>query len=567
MDRQFRILWGPTLETVLDFSWPVVGAAPLFWRGLRMGSERLDGATTADVSVTGKDYFLGVTAKWFDLQHQTGAIGLQAFIDWANAGNAFTLVPDPIGLPTLTVTGCYLDAPFDSPSWSVETGGEMTVDLVIRHPTQDLGLAWRGLWFEYVAGQSLTDPIVYTQTRASIKYELGPDGYLHQLASGVLADGHYPSPLAGLQTTLLENAVANDITAPEDLNNIAWVKSLANVTINNAKAPDQNITADLLVEDTTVTAVHAVGQAITVTAGDKQTGMVFIRPSGRFWVLFGFNDAANGAGGNKAMFQTDLSAASPTVQVVTLGTGVVDAAKIIPMAGGWFCLWIRGSVGVAATYLTVRMGDGTGTFSYTGDGASGMYVWGATAVHTAAKSVASYTPTTGVADALSAAWGVIPQAQWIYVKLVHLCLGQTGNGYLVTLEGNTDAAPRLVLFWQGSTNQYTFYHNGTGSGTQISAVATPAMFDVVELLAIVYADGHVELHQSINGGAEAVVSNGAIEGFGAAWTASGPAKIWISAINGGSGQILAVGANRIKTGPYVATGFSAITTITAARAA
>src|SRR5689334_15991525 len=133
--RLFRILWGPTLETTLDFVWPVHGDVPRFWRQPRSGSARLDAGTAVDVSLTGRDYYFAVTARWFDLSRLTGGTGLQAFIDWANAGNAFTLVPDPTNMPTLTVPGCFLDAPFLDSAWEVESDGSMTVPLVIRHPT------------------------------------------------------------------------------------------------------------------------------------------------------------------------------------------------------------------------------------------------------------------------------------------------------------------------------------------------------------------------------------------------------------------------------------------------
>lgn len=504
--RLFRILWGPTLETVLDFVWPVAGDAPRSWRQLRDGADRVIAATATDVSVTGRDYVMAVTAKWFSLPYLTGGTGLQAFIDWANAGNSFTLMPDT-SLPTLTVPGCFLDAPFADPSWSTEDDGSQTVDLIIRHPTRDLGLAWRGLFFEYVAGQSLTDPVAYTQTRASIAYEIGPDGYLHQLASGVLADGHYPSPLAvGLQTTIIHQAVTNDIPNPEDLTNATWTKS-GDVTIaaNKAPAPDQAVTADQLVEGVGVTQFHAViAPSVSITAGDTITAIGFVRSSGRYRGLFRVTDAgnANGVGVNY-----DLSAG--TLTSAALGTGTLIASKITPMAGGWSMIWFRGTIDAATTtayILKLFTQDASGNNSYTGDGSSGVYFWGATVTHGALTTTGAvtYVPTTRAVDQFNAPFAPTPQAAWMYVKFVEI--GSRYMGDWTGILGVGDYSNwRWLLFMDSAPSVYI--HNGNSGGGQLSTIAVDwVMGDTVELLGIIFADGSVKLIKSINGAPEVASS-------------------------------------------------------------
>src|SRR5690349_24661784 len=144
-ERVFRILWGPTLENALDFAWPVVGSSPLHWRAPRPESQLVVNQGVNVAWVTGRYYRLRVTAQYFALAQNFGGYGLQAFIDWAADSNAFTLMPN-INTPTLTVTGCYLEGPFDKLSPSLEQVTTQTLDLTSPHPTYDVAVPVRGLF-------------------------------------------------------------------------------------------------------------------------------------------------------------------------------------------------------------------------------------------------------------------------------------------------------------------------------------------------------------------------------------------------------------------------------------
>lgn len=565
MIREFSILWGPGLINRIDFSYPVVGDSPRTWRSLREGSERLEAGASVDVSVTGQDYYLAVTAKWFDLEHATDPTGLQAFITWANNGHVFTLVPD-IDLPGLTVPGCMLVQPFADPSWSVEGGGEMTVDLLIRHPTIDLNVAWRGLFFEYKAGQSLTDRDA-TFLRPSTGYEIGPSGYLVSRTSNDPTDGHYQD--RDLQTLLLTDTVVNDVTNPEALDNASWTKNECTITANDAIAPDGAKTADLIVESVTASAIHTcTSAAITIAADDTWTALCFVRNGGRGQGIFWMNDAATGAGGNRAGVAFNLFTGTITGNQV-LGTATLVASKIVPLAGGWFMLWIRGTLGGAITtaYLTLRLGDNAGNFTYTGDGASGMYFWGATAVHPASKCVTTYAARSR--DELTFPLGQTgmhtPQAMWFYVKFVE-------GGTAVIAEGDG----RRLFFLGTSTPGYwvqniggiyrSTHHNGsTQIGNGNGTLTAPAFGDVVEILSTINADGSVNMRQSINGGAETSGTVSAANALATQWGfAGGYPKLHFNMQD----PAAKVGYNAfavVKSGPLVASGPRAVTTVAIAR--
>lgn len=564
-ERNFRIYWGPTLENALDFVSPVVGSNPLFYRAPRDGATQAVTGTDTIAWIPQMHYRMQVTAQYFKPTQWAGGVGLQAFLDWAADSNAFTLVPN-INTPALTVTGCYLDSAFGDfgtfgGAITLNPDGSQTVALTILNADIDLNLAWRGLFFEYATGQSLTDPIAYTYSRASVGYEINWQGYLNQNASGTICDGHYANPLTGIQGTLLEDSVTNDITSPEDLTAVAWSKSETTITANVAKAPNNALTADLVVESVTVSAIHAVAQSVAITALDPQAALVFIRPAGRFNVLFGLNDAANGSGGNKAMMQINLH--TGVMSAVNLGTGVVQGFTAVDLANGWWMLYVRGSLGGAITtsWISVRLGDGSGNFTYTGDGASGIYVWGMTAVHAARKQVGCYTPTTSVNDSLTVPWAPVPQAQWDYAKFTDWCPDtDAAQTYSVFQTGDTAfTAPRAYIV--KNSNSFTALHaNGVGSASSTVSGLTINPGDTVEVMRIMDATGAVTLRVSVNGGAEQVGTTSAALAFAAAWNA----------------QILSIGAvstlrytyalQRLKSGPYVASGDGAVTTIAQARA-
>src|SRR5213078_3021119 len=186
----------------------------------------------------------------------------------------FRFVPD-VTLPQVYVDGCYLADPMRG-GRTITSPLEYAQKLKLRNPSVDFLQAFRGLYYEYDPGQSITN---HTYSRASIGYQISRDGVLQQLGSGVLCGGHW---LGGLHSTLFETAVNNDVTFPEDLSNVAWGKLNATITANKAPAPDQNITADLIVENATLGSHGVASNNFTVTSGDTITCLAFVRDGGRF---------------------------------------------------------------------------------------------------------------------------------------------------------------------------------------------------------------------------------------------------------------------------------------------
>ena len=175
------------------------------------------------------------------------------------------------------------------------------------------------------------------------------------------------------QTTSVNRPVLsaryNLLTKTEQFDDAVWVKSGATVTANAATAPNGTLTADKLVEDT-ANAQHPWYQQLTVSAGTLtySAHIKRIPGSSRYVALY-----SQGVASAWAIFD-------PTVGSVTAtgGNNYVSSAVVLVSDN-----WYRCSITFAATsgsllavaYLTNS--SVTPAPSYTGDGTSGIYIWGA----------------------------------------------------------------------------------------------------------------------------------------------------------------------------------------------
>ncbi len=565
--RVSQILWGPSLENVLAFGYPL--------RTLVTDREpRQDFATVQaaaggaeDGWATGFDYTMECEATFVPLTPNAygsqapypsqspivGALGVQDFLDYARAKNTFRFVPD-VTLPQVYIDGCYLADPIRG-GRTITSSLEYAQQLKLRNPSVDFLQAFRGLFMEFTPGGSLSDPVLYSYSRATVGYEITREGYLLNHPANSICDGHY---VAGLQTTLLSRAIANDVTNPEAIG--SW-PTLNNGTVssNQAKAPDGNLTGDLFAENTTATVNHsAISNAVAITSGDTVTGLIFVRSGGRYKGRFRILGATHGIG-----VQYDLSVG--TIVAGNSGSGVLTASNFIRLANGWFGIWIRGTCSTETSVnLRVDLQDAAGTDNYTGDGVSGAYWWGATMVHgantggsPAIVGVSDYTPSSSNEDIISTAWNPAPQAMWAYVKFVELGSGLTGStdGPRIWAIGS----PTPQCWIAGTSGKYSLqHHNGVAQvGTAIGPLSAVAPLDVVELLALLNLDGSVRLYQCRNAGA--------IEDSGASSPAA-LASAWGAQLlrfnNQSSGFAGVMGLNAFKCGPL-----GVVNTMALARAA
>jgi surface protein len=203
------------------------------------------------------------------------------------------------------------------------------------------------------------------------------------------------------------------MTYSQDFSNAAWAKTNATVTPNVIITPDGNLTGDKLVENS-ATNTHYLLRPIAINgvytlsmyakAGERNIFNIWSDSS--FYGIAYFN-LSNGA--------------------VSVTTGVqLASADIENVGNGWYKCSITTPTLNKTVYFVMGMGN---PISYTGDGVSGIYLWGA-----------------------------------------QLEAGSYASSYIPTVESQvTRAADAFTL----SGSNFTQWYNQSGQGTLIADVDTP----------------------------------------------------------------------------------------------
>jgi hypothetical protein len=156
----------------------------------------------------------------------------------------------------------------------------------------------------------------------------------------------------------------------QDLSNAAWTKVQGTITANSTTAPDGTTTADKIVPNTT-NAYHTVEQIISINSNTNYTFSVYLKAGGYNYILL---NTGNG---------TTAGNAGP---IINLSNGTIAAtfgstdynAQIESVGNGWYQVTFTfltntyGSVNVDLNTLPT-----TSVAPYSGDGTSGVFVWGA----------------------------------------------------------------------------------------------------------------------------------------------------------------------------------------------
>jgi hypothetical protein len=147
----------------------------------------------------------------------------------------------------------------------------------------------------------------------------------------------------------------------EQFDNAYWTKTRASITANATLAPDGTMTADKLVEDSSASNDHFVTRNFTGTA-INHTASLFAKASERTQMLFRVF--------NGTTYVTSI--------LFNLSNGTAGSGGVITNVGnGWFRCSIVGLL-TTASNCNVRIYTAfNNTESYTGDGVSGIFIWGA----------------------------------------------------------------------------------------------------------------------------------------------------------------------------------------------
>jgi hypothetical protein len=220
------------------------------------------------------------------------------------------------------------------------------------------------------------DPRI-TFTRASTGTFVGSDGLIKNAVSGAARFDH--NPVTGESLGLLvEEARTNIWTRSEEFDNAAWTKTDTTVTANAATAPDGSLTADKLIASAT-TAVHSLSRIRTIVSPSWTT--IYIKAAE--YTICDIYDVNINSGFRVDLLTGVISASEFTFRPGQYG---IDAVN-----NGWYRIRI-GNPDSDSTLNNRVYVYPNGAQSFTGDGTSGIYIWGAQLE--AGAFPTSYIPTT-----------------------------------------------------------------------------------------------------------------------------------------------------------------------------
>lgn len=219
--------------------------------------------------------------------------------------------------------------------------------------------------------------------RASAGSYFGSDGLLKTAVSGEARMNYNPTNLTVAPKLLLEEASTNLLTYSEQFDNANWEKFGTTVTPNLLVAPDGSLTADKVVESTANSEHYTRNSPVSCTAGTYVASVYWHTSSERSLYLRVVHSGETNATSQVVFYKSTLALGAVT------GNAVSASAQ--NTGNGWWRISLVFSIAATRSVQHGFQIYSTAS-SYTGDGTSGVCVWGAQLE--AGSFPTSYIPTT-----------------------------------------------------------------------------------------------------------------------------------------------------------------------------
>lgn len=180
----------------------------------------------------------------------------------------------------------------------------------------------------------------------------------------------------------------------EQLDNAAWTKSACTITADAVDAVDGTTTMDKVVENN-ANSTHYLYRDSTTVANKKYAISAFLKMGERYK---GRLQLSNTAGTNGFYADFNLSDGGGVTAPVAIGSGTATSVEIQDCGSGIYRIGVVGIIDNSATTgrFALYLEDASGTVSYAGDNASGLYAWGMQLEQ--AAQVGPYVVTAGSVD-------------------------------------------------------------------------------------------------------------------------------------------------------------------------
>jgi hypothetical protein len=365
-------------------------------------------------------------------------------------------------LPGLVAANNLSDVVDRERAWD-NLGSSVSTNIPIPSPSLDLNFAANKSLVDDISGNNLI-----TFSRASTGTFVGSNGLLQTAASGVPRFDHNPTTGESLGL-LVEEARTNLLQYSEQFDNAYWVKDNSTITANAIAAPDGQSTADALIENTANSNHSFRSDNFGGAANTTYTFSVYVKAAGRSFVQLVYGQSS--AWGNQyANFNLILG-------TVTLQVGV-GSARIDPCPNGWYKISITGTrnSNSGVTYAYVFTGIASDNFSYTGDGTSGIYIWGAQVeagafptsyIPTVASTVTRAADVASITGANFSSWYRADQGTWFG------SMSATAKGFRLLEARGPGANDISVSIRPDTANTRCAFLGGTSGATFVTYSGSP----------------------------------------------------------------------------------------------
>ena len=319
-------------------------------------------------------------------------------------------------------------------------------------------------------------PLVSLSRSGNTATRINSNGFIEVVNADVARFNYNPIALT-CKGLFIEETRSNAFAYSNDFLNTAtagstrpWVWTNSTITSNvvGIDSPDGTANSSKLVENNAA-GVHTLGYATTATQNQSYSVSVFVKAGERKRIRIGLSSYASWTGGNGSECIFNLETGTATWSG---GNGLLK--EITQYSNGWY----RCSISAVRTAATgsfsalIFLDNGT-TASYTGDGASGVYLYGAQLE--AGAFATSYIPTTTTALTRNADVATITGTNfsdfWQAVKggASVLATPSTVSGIRPLVQFDDNTADNIIALRGNTTNPELYIVDGGVDQAQLDA--------------------------------------------------------------------------------------------------
>ena len=238
---------------------------------------------------------------------------------------------------------------------------------------------------------------------------------------------------------LIEQSSTNLLTYSQDFSNAVWTKANTTITTGANIAPDGTQTMSKLVEDAT-TNYHNVNYSYALTAGTFTFSICSKQGERKRIIIRELSTSGNGAIFDLSTGTVVNNLASGIGSIILVGNGVYRCSVVGTETTG---------TRIYGVYLATDTTTTVVQANYTGNGYSGIYIWGAQLEALAFPT--SYIPTTSAQVTRAADVAPLPTSGWYNIA--------QGTWYSEFIPMITTGTSRAIL----QTNNYSMYLHTSGA--------------------------------------------------------------------------------------------------------